>query len=312
MIAFVFPGQGSQQVGMGREVADHFPEAMAAFAEADAALGEPLSRLCFEGPEDELRRTRNTQPALVATSIALFRLVRQYGEPACVAGHSLGEYSALVAAGSLSLADAVRIARQRALLMEAAAPPGTGGMAALLGLDRATAEALCRKAGAHGVVEPATFNGGGQVVVAGELPAVQAVMDMALQAGARRAQMLNVSGPFHSSLLRPAGERLQQVLAAVALSAPAVPIYANATASSLSTPAAIKEALVKQVSSAVRWEESVIAMWNAGVRRFVEIGPGRVLSGLIRRIVPDAEVGQVEDRATLDKFIALGKGDVIR
>lgn len=311
MIAFVFPGQGSQKVGMGKELAEAYPQVAAVFAAADAALGEPLSELCFSGPEDVLRQTRHTQPAIVATSIAIYRLVREYVAPACVAGHSLGEYAALAAAGGIALADAVRVVRQRGLFMEAAVAPGRGAMAALLGLDAAKVAEICRQAGAQGVVEPATLNGGGQVVVAGEVAAVRAAMDLALQAGARRAQMLNVSGPFHTSLLQPAGARLQQVLAEVDIKPPQVPVYANATASGLITPAEIRSALVRQVSAAVRWEESIAAMWDAGVRSFVEIGPGKVLSGLIRRIAPEATVCNVEDKASLEAFIARVKGDVI-
>ena len=311
MIAFVFPGQGTQRVGMGKELAAAYPQVAAAFATADAALGEPLSALCFAGPEDDLRQTRHTQPAIVATSIAIYQLVREYATPFCVAGHSLGEYAALVAAGSLSLTDAVRVVRQRGLLMEAAVAPGSGAMAALLGLDKAKVAEICRRAGVQGVVEPATFNGGGQVVVAGEAPAVQAAMELAVQAGARRAQMLNVSGPFHTSLLQSAGARLAQVLSEVDIKSAQAPVYANATATALTAPSDIRSALVHQVSTAVRWEESITAMRDAGVQLFVEIGPGRVLSGLIRRIAPEASVCNVEDNASLNAFIARVKGDVI-
>lgn len=308
-VAFVFPGQGSQYVGMGLALARESPVVAEALQEADAALGEPLSRLAFMGPEEELRQTRNTQPAILAVSVSIHRLLAPVIGACCVAGHSLGEYSALVAAGSLSLSDAVRTVRERGRLMEEAVAPGTGIMAAILGLSARQVQQLCSEAGELGVVEPASFNGGGQVVIAGAKDAVEDVARRAMAMGARRVQPLNVAGPFHSSLLIPAGARLRQVLSEVSLLPARIPVYCNTLAAPCQDAGMLREALVDQVSQAVRWEESVLAMWAAGVSTFVEIGPGRVLSGLIRRIAKDATILNVEDPQSWGKFLAWAKGN---
>lgn len=301
-LAAVFPGQGSQYVGMGKELAEKHPVVAETFAEADEALGFHLSRLCFEGPEEELTLTRNTQPALLVTSVAMYRLLEAHGvTPELAAGHSLGEYSALVAAGAMSFADAVRTVRLRGELMQEAVPPGEGTMAAILGLDRELVEALCRQT--PGVVEPATYNSPGQIVVAGETGAVKALMEAALEKGARRAQLLKVSGPFHSSLLAGAGERLAEWLASIAVSPPKFPVYSNVTAAPVTTAEEIKTCLARQVSAPVRWEESVRNMVAAGAQSFVELGPGRVLSGLIKRIERAAVLFHVESEESLKAFL---------
>lgn len=301
-IAAVFPGQGSQYVGMGKELAEKHPIVAETFAEADEALKFSLSRLCFEGPEEELTLTRNTQPALLVTSVAIFRLLEAHGfAPDLGAGHSLGEYSALVAAGAMSFADAVRTVRLRGELMEEAVPPGQGTMAAILGLERELVEALCREVA--GVVEPATYNSPGQVVVAGDTEAVHALMERALAKGARRAQLLKVSGPFHSSLLAGAGQRLGEWLASIPIAPPKFPVYSNVTAAPVTTPEEIRACLARQVSAPVRWEESVRNMVAEGATRFVEVGPGRVLSGLIKRIEREAELFNVESEGTFQAFL---------
>ncbi|HLS91508.1 MAG TPA: ACP S-malonyltransferase [Limnochordia bacterium] len=301
-IAAVFPGQGSQYVGMGKELAEKHPIVAETFAEADEALKFSLSRLCFEGPEEELTLTRNTQPALLVTSVAIFRLLEAHGfAPDLGAGHSLGEYSALVAAGAMSFADAVRTVRLRGELMEEAVPPGQGTMAAILGLERELVEALCREVA--GVVEPATYNSPGQVVVAGDTEAVHALMERALAKGARRAQLLKVSGPFHSSLLAGAGQRLGEWLASIPIAPPKFPVYSNVTAAPVTTPEEIRACLARQVSAPVRWEESVRNMVAEGATRFVEVGPGRVLSGLIKRIERRAELFNVESEGTFETFL---------
>ena len=299
--AAVFPGQGSQYVGMGRELAERYPVVRETFAEADEVLGFSLSRLCFQGPEDELTLTRNTQPALLTMSVAVFRLLKGEGlRVKLAAGHSLGEYRALVAAQALSFPDAVRTVRLRGQLMEEAVPPGIGTMGAVLGLEREVVEALCAEV--SGVVEPATYNGPGQVVVAGETAAVQALMEAAAAKGARRTQLLKVSGPFHSSMLARAGERLAEWLESIEVSAPRFPVYSNVTAGPVESPEEIKRCLAKQVSAPVRWEESVRNMAADGASRFVEIGPGRVLSGLIKRIDRSVALFNVESEESLTTF----------
>lgn len=285
-VAFIFPGQGSQKVGMGKDAFEAEELARATFTEADAALGEPLSTLCFEGPEEQLKLTANTQPAIVATSIALFRA---FGEkPDVVAGHSLGEYSAHVAAGTFSFADAVRLVRKRGAFMQEAVPVGEGAMAAVLKASREDVEAVC--AATEGVVEPVNYNSPGQIVIAGAAAAVAAAGE-ALKEKRARVMPLPVSAPFHSSLMKPAEERLQPELAAIEFSAPGVPVYVNVDGNPTSDADAARDALVRQVSRAVRWDESVQKMIADGVTLFVEIGPGKVLTGLIGRI--DKSVAKV-------------------
>jgi len=305
MIAFVFPGQGSQKVGMGKALADAYPEARAAFDEADAALGEPLSRLCFEGPDEQLTLTENTQPAILTASIAAQRVLAARGiQPAFVAGHSLGEYSANVAAGTIQFADAVRIVRRRGRYMQEAVPVGQGAMAAILGLDAATVQQACDQAAEGEVVSPANINGAGQVVIAGAKGAVERAGAIAKTLGAKRAIPLPVSAPFHCALMKPAEDRLAPELRALAVQTPRVPIVANVDAAPKREAQAAIEALVRQVSSPVRWEEVVRRLASEGVTTYVEVGPGTVLSGLVRKIQKEATVfsfAAPEDLAALEE-----------
>lgn len=309
-LAFVFPGQGSQQVGMGRALAESFAESREVFAEADAALGFPLSRLCFEGPESELQLTANTQPAILAASIAALRpLVARGVRPDWVAGHSLGEYSALVAASSLSLADALRTVRRRGQYMQEAVPVGTGAMAAILGLDLASIQAACREAAQGETVSPANVNSPGQVVIAGHAAAVERASALCKEKGAKRAVPLPVSAPFHCALMQPAQERLAPELAALAFSDPAPPLVNNVDAEVVREAAACRAGLVRQVSGTVRWQESVERLVREGVTSFVEVGPGSVLSGLVRKIAKGARVLNVDTPDSLESTLAaLGKG----
>jgi [acyl-carrier-protein] S-malonyltransferase len=306
-VAFVFPGQGSQKVGMGRELARAFPESGAVFEEADRVLGFALSRLAFEGPAEDLQLTANTQPAILATSVAALRpLLARGARPDWVAGHSLGEYSALVAAGALSLADALVTVRRRGLYMQEAVPVGTGAMAAILGLDLAAVEAACREAAQGEVVAPANVNCPGQIVIAGHAGAVERAIAACRAAGARRGVPLPVSAPFHCSLMQPARERLAEDLRGLGFRDPEVPVVTNVDARAERTAAACREALGRQVSGAVRWQDSVELLVREGVTTFVEVGPGTVLSGLVRKIARDAQVLNVEDPASLEAAAALG------
>lgn len=286
-LAVVFPGQGAQYVGMGQDVYQRFPAARQVFEEASEAVGFDVARLCFEGPEAQLRLTEFQQPALLTVGVACWRVLAEAGlQPDLAAGLSLGEYGALVAAGSLTLADAARVVRLRGRFMQEAVPAGRGAMAAVLGLETHQVEEICRQlmdAGA-GVVEPANYNGPGQVVVAGDRQAVAAATERARQLGARRAVMLEVSAPFHCRLMRPAAERLAGVLAEVPIRPAQIPVVANVTAEPVTDPEEIRSLLVRQVDHPVRWEQSVRAMGAAGVGRFVEMGPGKTLAGLIKRI----------------------------
>ena len=303
--AFLFPGQGSQAVGMGKALFDAFPEARAVFQSADDALAEPLSRLCFEGPESELVLTRNTQPAILTTSIAAHAVWSARGGPAAfVAGHSLGEYSALVAAGALSLPDAVRAVRARGTFMQEAVPAGTGAMAAVLGLDAEVVTRVCAEVAGNEVVSPANFNSPEQTVIAGHATAVERAGAKLREAGAKRVVPLAVSAPFHTALMEPAKARLAEVLARCTVSAPRMPVVTNVEAAPNADAARVVPLLVSQVSAPVRWVESVRALAAAGVTRVVELGPGRVLGGLVKRISKDIEVLNVEDPASLDKALA--------
>lgn len=304
MIAFVFPGQGSQKVGMGKSLADAFPICRQAFDEADAALGESLSGLCFDGPEDRLMLTENTQPAILAVSIAAFRLLASKRlQPAFVAGHSLGEYSANVAAGTFAFEDALRIVRRRGRYMQEAVPVGTGAMAAVLGLDADRVAQACAAASQGDVVSAANLNGAGQVVIAGARDAVSRAGERAKALGAKRVVPLPVSAPFHCALMKPAELRLAPALRALRTAEPRVPIVANVDAEPRATAAAAIDALVAQVSSPVRWEDVVRRLASDGVTTYVEVGPGTVLSGLVRKIHREATVvsfGGPDDLASVE------------
>ena len=305
--AFLFPGQGAQKVGMGKALAEAFPICSETFAEADAALGEPISRLCFEGPDDQLMLTENTQPAILCVSIAAYRLLASKGiQPAFVAGHSLGEYSANVAAGTMTFADALRIVRRRGRYMQEAVPIGTGAMAAILGLDSETVARVCEEAAQGDVVSPANLNGGGQVAIAGSQAAVARAGERAKVAGAKRVIPLSVSAPFHCALMRPAAERLAPELRALSVQDPRVPIVANVDAEPKRAAHAAIEALVEQVASPVRWEEVVRRLASEGVTTYVEVGPGTVLSGLVRKIHRDASIasfGAPDDLAAVEALL---------
>ena len=292
-VAFVFPGQGSQKVGMGRDAFDSSGAARAVFEEVDEALGEALSQLCFEGPEDELKLTANTQPAVLAASIATLRALD--AEFDVVAGHSLGEYSAHVAAGTLNLSDAVRLVRKRGQYMQEAVPYGEGAMAAVLKADRALVERICAEV--SGLVEPVNYNSPQQIVIAGEAAAVSEAGVKLKEAGAR-ASTLPVSAPFHSTLMQPAEARLREDIERISFSDPRVPVYVNVDAAPITDAAVAKDALIRQVSRPVLWEESVRRMIDDGVSLFVEVGPGRVLSGLLVRI--DKGAGRVSVQGPSD------------
>ena len=309
--ALVFPGQGSQAVGMGKALCDAFPAARDVFARVDAALGQKLSQLVFEGPEAELTLTANAQPALMATSLAALRALESEAglvvarDAAFVAGHSLGEYSALCAAGALTIEDAARLLRIRGQAMQKAVPVGEGAMAAILGLDFDEVSAVALQAASElyltgAICEAANDNGGGQVVISGTQVAVERAMALAKLKGAKRALLLSVSAPFHCTLMRPAAEAMAEALKQAPLQAPRPPLVANFSASPLSDPAAIRESLVAQITGTVRWRESVAFMAGQGVGRFIEIGAGRVLAGLVKRIAAGASticVGAPEDIA---------------
>jgi len=309
-VAFLFPGQGSQQVGMGRELQQAFPESRAVFEEADQALSLPLSRLCFSGPEEELLLTANTQPALLATSVAAWRALAARGlRPSWVAGHSLGEYSALVAAGVLSLADAVVAVRRRGQYMQEAVPVGVGAMAAVLGLELGAIEQACREAAEAEVVSPANINSPGQVVIAGHAAAVARAVERCKTLGAKRAVPLAVSAPFHCALMKPAEQRLAADLGRLSFADPQVPVVNNVDAEAVRTGEQCRQALVRQVSAPVRWQQCVEKLAGEGVTTFVEVGPGTVLSGLVRKTIRSARVLSVGSPASLEAAVAdLGSG----
>ena len=304
-LALVFPGQGSQQVGMGRAIAEEFAEAREVFDVADRKLGFSLSRLCFEGPAEELKLTENTQPAILTTSLAVYRvLVKQGIEPDFVAGHSLGEYSALVAAGCLRLEDAVGLVRNRGRYMQEAVPVGEGAMAAILGLGSAEVEAVCKEAAEREVVEAANLNAPGQTVIAGHALAVERASAKAKERGAKRVIPLSVSAPFHCRLMKPVQKRLQQDFLGVTFSDLRMPLISNVDAAPVRTGPEAMDALIRQVSSPVRWEESVRHLAAQGVDQFVEVGPGKVLSGLVRKVVDSARIVSVEDPSGVGKLLA--------
>ena len=312
-VAFVFPGQGSQAVGMGKALAEAFPAARAVLQEVDDALSQKLSRLMFEGPIAELTLTANAQPALMAASLAVVRALEAEAgldiseDAAFVAGHSLGEYSALAAAGALTLRDAARLLRLRGEAMQAAVPVGEGAMAAILGLEFGPVAAIATEAARlfylqAAVCQAANDNGGGQVVISGTAQAVEKAMELARAAGAKRALALPVSAPFHCALMHPAAEAMREALAGAKISAPRPPLVANVSASVLTDPDAIRDSLVEQVTGTVRWRECVLAMTQAGVDSFYELGPGKVLSGLVKRIAPEAQAQSIGEPADVDAF----------
>jgi [acyl-carrier-protein] S-malonyltransferase len=308
-IAFTFPGQGSQTVGMGKELADAFPEARRVFEEVDEALGEKLSTLIFEGPEETLTLTANAQPALMAVSLAAMRALESRGfslkdKVAYVAGHSLGEYSALAAAGLVSIADAARLLRIRGNAMQAAVPPGEGAMAAIIGLEQPEVDAACTEAAQGEVCQIANDNGGGQLVISGSKAAVERAAALCTAKGAKRALMLQVSAPFHSALMAPAGDAMREALAGVQRHAPVVPVVSNVSVEPTSEPDLIAARLVEQVTGRVRWRETVEWFGANGVTTLYEIGAGKVLSGLARRINRDIAVSSVGTPADVDAALA--------
>lgn len=307
-IAFTFPGQGSQAVGMGKALADAYPTAALTFAEVDDALGQHLSKLMWEGPEAELTLTENAQPALMAVSLAAIRVLEEKGvwvkrEASFVAGHSLGEYSALAAAGAFSVADAARLLKVRGRAMQAAVPVGEGAMAALLGLDYAAAVEVAAEAAQGAVCQAANDNADGQVVVSGTKAAVERAVEIAKGRGAKRAMLLNVSAPFHCALMQPAADAMAEALATVDIHRPVVPLVSNVLARSISDPDEIRKRLVEQVTGTVRWRESVRYLADHGVTRLYEIGSGKVLSGLVKRIVEGVEGVAVNTPEDIEKVV---------
>src|SRR6202162_5789581 len=303
-IAFLFPGQGSQAVGMGKELAANYPVARRTFEEADEALGYKLSELCFEGPEEKLKLTEITQPSILTASVAAWRVLQEKGlKPAYVAGHSLGEYSAHVAAGTLSFADAVRTVRNRGKYMQEAVPVGVGAMAAVLGMDLEKVTAVCADAAQGEVCEAANINSAEQIVISGHAAAVERATKLASERGAKRAIMLSVSAPFHCSLMKPAQDRLAAGLQSVHLQKPAVPVVCNVDAVLIEGAAAAQDALVRQVTGSVKWDQSIRLLIAEGIQIFVEVGPGKVLCGLMRQIDRSKGCLSVGDEASLRKTL---------
>ncbi len=308
-IAFLFPGQGSQYVGMGAEFIEQFAESRQVFDEAGSALGFDLAQLCLHGPAEKLNRTENTQPAILAVSIAILRILERNGVSAsAAAGHSLGEYTAITAAGGMDFKDAVTLVQKRGRYMQDAVPEGAGLMAAVLGLERAAVEKTCLEASKNGIVAPANYNSPGQIVIAGERPAVEKAMELAKAAGAKKVVPLAVSVPSHCAMMKQAGDRLAKDLDTITLRDLRIPLVNNADARFLSAASALKPSLVRQISSPLYWEDSIVAMTKEGFDTFIEIGPGKVLSGLVKRIAKDAVIRNIEDRKSLQETLsALGK-----
>jgi [acyl-carrier-protein] S-malonyltransferase len=303
-VAFVFPGQASQYPGMGKDLSEKYPVAKAVFDEADKALGFSISKMCFEGTEDELKLTANTQPAILTVSVATYRVLAEKGlTPDFVAGHSLGEYSALVAAGSIKFSDAVQIVRKRGTYMQEAVPAGEGAMAAILGISPAIVIDVCKRAAGNEVCSPANLNSPDQTVISGHAGAVKRAVELASQAGAKRAVILAVSAPFHSSLMMPAQQKLEKDLKKMEFAAPRYPLVTNVDADTIETGDEARDALVRQVSMPVRWEESIRLLIDEGVNTFVEVGPGRVLTGLLRQIERSVAALNVEDEKSLAETV---------
>ena len=303
-VAFVFPGQASQYPGMGKELAEMYPSAKAVFDEADKALGFSISKMCFEGSEEDLKLTANTQPAILTCSIATYRVLEEKGlAPDFVAGHSLGEYSALVAAAALKFADAVRLVRKRGSYMQEAVPAGKGAMAAIMGLSPAVVSDVCKRAAQGQVCAPANLNSPDQTVISGDADAIKRAVELASQAGAKRATILPVSAPFHSALMMPAQEKLEHDLKKTHFDKLRVPLVTNVDADTIETGEQAREALVRQVTAAVHWEESVRLLIEEGVNTFVEVGPGKVLTGLLRQIERSVATLNVEDETSLLKTV---------
>ncbi len=307
--AFTFPGQGSQAVGMGRELGEVFASAREVFEEVDEALDQKLSKLMWEGPQEDLTLTENAQPAIMAVSLAVVRTLEKEGgfrladKAAFVAGHSLGEYSALAAAGSFTIADTARLLKRRGQAMQRAVPVGVGAMAVLLGLDFDAASEIAKEAAQGEVCEAANDNGGGQVVVSGHKAAVERAIEIAKTRGAKRSMALPVSAPFHCVLMQPAADEMAEALAEVEIRTPSVPLVANVTASRVADPATIRDLLVKQVTGMVRWRESVLYMESQGVSRYVEVGAGKALAGMIKRIAQEPETVSIGTPADVEAFL---------
>ena len=306
-VGMVFPGQGSQYVGMGKDLCERFPSAREVYEEANDALGYDITSLCFQGPKEDLQLTANTQPAILTTSIAALRVVQVEREivPLAVAGHSLGEYGALVASGGLRFADAVRLVHLRGKFMQEAVPVGVGAMAAIMGMTGPEVEALCRESAEGEVLSPANFNSPGQIAIAGHSTAVNRAVEKVSKMAGKKAMLLPVSAPFHCALMKPAAERLRDALARVEVGDLHIPVLSNAEADFYPGPETIRELLVKQVDHPVRWEECMQKLIGMGANLILEVGPGKVLSGLMRRISRDAPMANVEDGPTWGKVQAL-------
>lgn len=298
--AYIFPGQGSQYVGMGKDLCEQFPEAKKFFDEADAVLGFSLSKICFEGPEEELKQTKNTQPAIFLHSVALWNILKP-SDASMVAGHSLGEYSALVAAGSISFVDAIKLVRLRGELMQKAGKENPGTMAAVVGLEPNIVTEVCSAASAAGIVQPANFNSPGQIVISGSVAGVRKAMELAKERGAKLVKELVVSGAFHSPLMQSAKDKLKEALDRTTINDAKIPVYANVTAKTVTKADEIRRLLFEQVTSPVRWEESITNMSADGATKFVEVGPGKVLQGLVKRTVATAEIAGFDKAGDITK-----------